>query len=170
MAPHRGPAQLPALDSPINQVQTSGTCTWSCYRYLGRATEHAQKTCAAHFAGAQASELSRGPRSATCKVQWTAAGVGRHHKWQGLLPAAHSYSRPELRARNVQLPLPNIRLFRMMIPPADTTFPCVDLESNPSRDSTWLAFEEAARTHVSTSERPNSPAIKFKHFPTFKML
>eukprot|EP00983_Pelagomonas_calceolata_P081894 1155738-Pelagomonas_calceolata.AAC.1 len=48
--------------------------------------------------------------------------------------------------------------------PADTTFPCVNLEGNPIHDTTWLAFEEAAHTHASEAERPNSVALKFKHF------
>eukprot|EP00983_Pelagomonas_calceolata_P029449 922622-Pelagomonas_calceolata.AAC.1 len=48
--------------------------------------------------------------------------------------------------------------------PADTTFPHVNLEGNPFIDTTWLVFEEAARSHASTSERPSSPAPKFKHF------
>eukprot|EP00983_Pelagomonas_calceolata_P047327 1140590-Pelagomonas_calceolata.AAC.1 len=42
--------------------------------------------------------------------------------------------------------------------PADTTFPCANLEGNPFHNTTWLAFEEAARFHASTSERPDSPA------------
>eukprot|EP00983_Pelagomonas_calceolata_P048610 1141135-Pelagomonas_calceolata.AAC.3 len=49
--------------------------------------------------------------------------------------------------------------------PADTTFPCVNLEGNPFHDTTWLAFEEAACFHAGTSERPNSHAQKLKHFP-----
>eukprot|EP00983_Pelagomonas_calceolata_P072137 1151572-Pelagomonas_calceolata.AAC.11 len=49
--------------------------------------------------------------------------------------------------------------------PADTTFPCVNLEGNPFHDTTWPAFEEAACTHASASECPNSNAPKFKHFP-----
>eukprot|EP00983_Pelagomonas_calceolata_P063372 1147692-Pelagomonas_calceolata.AAC.1 len=48
--------------------------------------------------------------------------------------------------------------------PADTTFPCVNLEDNPFHDLIWLAFEEAARSHASTSEHPDSPALKLKHF------
>eukprot|EP00983_Pelagomonas_calceolata_P079048 1154513-Pelagomonas_calceolata.AAC.3 len=48
--------------------------------------------------------------------------------------------------------------------PADTTFPRLNLEGNPSHDTTWLAFEEAARTHASKSERPNLPELKLKHF------
>eukprot|EP00983_Pelagomonas_calceolata_P049143 1141364-Pelagomonas_calceolata.AAC.3 len=48
--------------------------------------------------------------------------------------------------------------------PADTTFPCVNLQRNPFHDTAWLAFKESARTHASTSERPGSPALKFKHF------
>eukprot|EP00983_Pelagomonas_calceolata_P064815 1148297-Pelagomonas_calceolata.AAC.9 len=44
--------------------------------------------------------------------------------------------------------------------PADTTFPCVNLEGDPLLDTTWLAFEEGARTHASTSECPNSSALK----------
>eukprot|EP00983_Pelagomonas_calceolata_P009667 313065-Pelagomonas_calceolata.AAC.1 len=43
------------------------------------------------------------------------------------------------------------------------TLPCVNLEGNPFHDNTWLAFEETVRTHASTSERPNSPALKLKH-------
>eukprot|EP00983_Pelagomonas_calceolata_P039706 1137302-Pelagomonas_calceolata.AAC.3 len=31
-------------------------------------------------------------------------------------------------------------------------------------DTTWLAFEEATRSHASTLERPNPPAPKLKHF------
>eukprot|EP00983_Pelagomonas_calceolata_P055599 1144222-Pelagomonas_calceolata.AAC.3 len=46
--------------------------------------------------------------------------------------------------------------------PADTTFPCVNLEDNPFHGTTWLAFEESARTHASTFKRPNSPALKLK--------
>eukprot|EP00983_Pelagomonas_calceolata_P064046 1147953-Pelagomonas_calceolata.AAC.1 len=34
--------------------------------------------------------------------------------------------------------------------PANTTFPCVNLGGNPFHDTTWLAFEEAARSHVNT--------------------
>eukprot|EP00983_Pelagomonas_calceolata_P080690 1155250-Pelagomonas_calceolata.AAC.4 len=41
--------------------------------------------------------------------------------------------------------------------PADTTFPCVNLGGNPFHDTIWLAFEEAARSHASTSEGPKSP-------------
>eukprot|EP00983_Pelagomonas_calceolata_P074925 1152769-Pelagomonas_calceolata.AAC.8 len=48
--------------------------------------------------------------------------------------------------------------------PADTTSPCVNLEGSPIHGTTWFAIEEAARSHASTSERPNSPAPKFKHF------
>eukprot|EP00983_Pelagomonas_calceolata_P068276 1149852-Pelagomonas_calceolata.AAC.2 len=48
--------------------------------------------------------------------------------------------------------------------PADTIFPCVNLEGNPFSDTTWLAFENSARTHASTSELPDLPAPKFKHF------
>eukprot|EP00983_Pelagomonas_calceolata_P048887 1141262-Pelagomonas_calceolata.AAC.12 len=46
-------------------------------------------------------------------------------------------------------------------PPNITTSPCVNLEGNPFYDTTWLAFEEAARSHASTSERPDLPAPKF---------
>eukprot|EP00983_Pelagomonas_calceolata_P071223 1151125-Pelagomonas_calceolata.AAC.3 len=48
--------------------------------------------------------------------------------------------------------------------PADMTFPCVSLEGDPFHDITWLAFVEAARSHASTSECPDSPALKYKHF------
>eukprot|EP00983_Pelagomonas_calceolata_P024152 759644-Pelagomonas_calceolata.AAC.1 len=47
--------------------------------------------------------------------------------------------------------------------PADRTFPYVNHAVNPFLDTTWLAFEETARTHASRSERPNSLAPKFKH-------
>eukprot|EP00983_Pelagomonas_calceolata_P105257 1159113-Pelagomonas_calceolata.AAC.15 len=50
--------------------------------------------------------------------------------------------------------------------PADTTFPCVNSEGNPFHDTTvvtWLAFEEAACTHASTPERPDSSVPKSKH-------
>eukprot|EP00983_Pelagomonas_calceolata_P030699 964210-Pelagomonas_calceolata.AAC.1 len=47
--------------------------------------------------------------------------------------------------------------------PADMTFPCVNLEGNHFRDTYWLAFEEAARTHTSTPEHPNSPTPKLQH-------
>eukprot|EP00983_Pelagomonas_calceolata_P045803 1139880-Pelagomonas_calceolata.AAC.1 len=46
---------------------------------------------------------------------------------------------------------------------ADTTFPRINRVDNPSHDTTWLAFEEAACSHASTLERPNSPAPNFKH-------
>eukprot|EP00983_Pelagomonas_calceolata_P083142 1156094-Pelagomonas_calceolata.AAC.2 len=48
--------------------------------------------------------------------------------------------------------------------PADTTLSCVNFEGNPFHDTTWFAFEEAARTHASTSERPNSPALELTRF------
>eukprot|EP00983_Pelagomonas_calceolata_P066027 1148835-Pelagomonas_calceolata.AAC.1 len=53
---------------------------------------------------------------------------------------------------------------------ADTTFPCVNLAGNPFHATTWLAFEEAARSHASISERPDSPAPKLNILPTFMML
>eukprot|EP00983_Pelagomonas_calceolata_P053408 1143278-Pelagomonas_calceolata.AAC.1 len=49
--------------------------------------------------------------------------------------------------------------------PAKTTFSRIILESNHFYDTTWLAFEEASRTHASTSECTNSPASELKHFP-----
>eukprot|EP00983_Pelagomonas_calceolata_P030942 972236-Pelagomonas_calceolata.AAC.2 len=63
------------------------------------------------------------------------------------------------------MPWLNVRLFNgCNDTPADTTFPCVNLEGNPFHDTTWLAFEEAARTHACISECPDSHAPKFKHF------
>eukprot|EP00983_Pelagomonas_calceolata_P130967 1161732-Pelagomonas_calceolata.AAC.1 len=53
---------------------------------------------------------------------------------------------------------------------ADTNFPHVNLKGDPFHDTTWLAFEGAARTHASTSEHPNSPALKLKHFKEFSNL
>eukprot|EP00983_Pelagomonas_calceolata_P111706 1159810-Pelagomonas_calceolata.AAC.27 len=38
------------------------------------------------------------------------------------------------------------------------------IQGNPFHGTTWLAFEEAARTRASKPERPNSPAPKFNYF------
>eukprot|EP00983_Pelagomonas_calceolata_P018800 590759-Pelagomonas_calceolata.AAC.1 len=48
--------------------------------------------------------------------------------------------------------------------PADTNFPCANIEGNPFHDTTWLAFEETPRTHANTSRRLVSPAVRLKHF------
>eukprot|EP00983_Pelagomonas_calceolata_P062982 1147536-Pelagomonas_calceolata.AAC.3 len=37
---------------------------------------------------------------------------------------------------------------------ADTTFSCAKLKGYPFHGTTWIAFEEDARTHARTSERP----------------
>eukprot|EP00983_Pelagomonas_calceolata_P118408 1160503-Pelagomonas_calceolata.AAC.1 len=42
--------------------------------------------------------------------------------------------------------------------PSGTIFPRVNIEGNPSYNTTWLAFKKTACVHRSTSERPNSPA------------
>eukprot|EP00983_Pelagomonas_calceolata_P049708 1141633-Pelagomonas_calceolata.AAC.4 len=54
--------------------------------------------------------------------------------------------------------------------PADTAFPSVNLEGNPFHDTTWLAFEETASTHASTSERPAHMPQSLNMFPTFMTL
>eukprot|EP00983_Pelagomonas_calceolata_P046376 1140131-Pelagomonas_calceolata.AAC.2 len=47
---------------------------------------------------------------------------------------------------------------------ADTTSPRVNFEGNPFHETTRIAFEGAARTHASESERPSSLALKFTRF------
>ena len=44
--------------------------------------------------------------------------------------------------------------------PADTTFPCANLEGNPFHGATWLSFEETSCTHANASRRLNPPAVK----------
>eukprot|EP00983_Pelagomonas_calceolata_P055929 1144367-Pelagomonas_calceolata.AAC.1 len=47
--------------------------------------------------------------------------------------------------------------------PADTTFPCANLQGSPLNDTTWLAFEEIPRTHANTSGRLNPTTLNLKH-------
>eukprot|EP00983_Pelagomonas_calceolata_P082095 1155814-Pelagomonas_calceolata.AAC.2 len=47
--------------------------------------------------------------------------------------------------------------------PADTTFPCVNLEGTPVHDTTWLAFENPS-AHMQALQCPNSTALKLKRF------